>query len=86
MKIVYSIIALLVVVVAALFIAPAVINWDSYKPDITAQIEAATGRKLWIDGDIDVTLLPSPRLRVNDVRLAQHRFPMGDQNDRGIPR
>ncbi|MBT6442804.1 MAG: AsmA family protein, partial [Alphaproteobacteria bacterium] len=70
MKIVYSIIALLVVVVAALFIAPAVINWDSYKPDITAQIEAATGRKLWIDGDIDVTLLPSPRLRVNDVRLA----------------
>lgn len=70
MKIVYGIIALLVVVVAALFIAPAVINWDSYKPDITAQIEAATGRKLWIDGDIDVTLLPSPRLRVNDVRLA----------------
>ena len=70
MKIIYGIIALLVVIVAALFIAPAVVNWDSYKPDITAQIEAATGRKLWIDGDIDVTLLPSPRLRVNDVRLA----------------
>jgi uncharacterized protein involved in outer membrane biogenesis len=62
--------ALLVVLVTALFVVPLVIDWSSYAPQLTAKIEARLGRKLAIDGAIDVQILPSPRLVARDVRLA----------------
>lgn len=54
----------------AVVVAPSFIDWNAYKPEISAQVEKAVGRKLSIDGDIDLSLLPSPALAVSGVRLA----------------
>ena len=69
MKIVYGVAALVVLVVAALFVAPYLIDWDGLKPTIAERAELRFGRKLAIDGPIEVRFLPVPRVSVSDVRL-----------------
>ena len=70
MKILYGVLAFIVLVVIAAFVVPSFIDWNSYKPEITERIEALTGRQLSIDGDIEIALLPSPKLRISDARLS----------------
>ncbi len=70
MKILYGVLAFIVLVVIAAFVVPNFIDWNSYKPEITERIEALTGRQLSIDGDIEIALLPSPKLRISDARLS----------------
>ena len=62
--------AVVVLLLVAAVVAPSFIDWNAYKPEISAQVEKALGRKLTIDGDIDLSLLPSPALAVAGVRLA----------------
>ena len=69
-KLVYGLIGLVIVLVAAALIVPSMIDWNSYKAEIIAQAEQATGRKLSINGDLDLAVLPSPRLSAADVRFA----------------
>ncbi|MDE0808166.1 MAG: AsmA family protein [Alphaproteobacteria bacterium] len=61
---------LIVVAIVAILIGPSFMDWNSYKPEITAAVEARTGRKLTIDGAIDLRILPSPQLSVANVRLS----------------
>lgn len=63
-------IAVIAVLLAAALLVPSFIDWNRYKDRIQQQAEAATGRKLTIAGDIDLSVLPFPQLRVGDVRLA----------------
>ncbi|MBT5677628.1 MAG: AsmA family protein, partial [Rhodospirillaceae bacterium] len=69
-KILYGVIALIVLVVIAAFVVPGFMDWNSYKPEISERIEALTGRHLAIDGDIEISILPTPKLRITDVRLS----------------
>ena len=56
--------------IAAGLLAPGFIDWNQYKGEITRRVEQATGRRLAIDGPIQLALLPTPRLYVGDVRIA----------------
>ncbi|MGF1624898.1 MAG: AsmA family protein, partial [Alphaproteobacteria bacterium] len=67
-KLLYGLIGLVILLVAAVFIVPAVIDWNGYKADIAQEVRAATGRDLVIDGDISVRLLPSPHASVSGIR------------------
>ncbi len=69
-KLLVGLVGLIVVLIAAVLIVPGMIDWNDYKKEITAQAKAITGRELVIGGDIKITVLPAPALRVNDVRLA----------------
>lgn len=69
-KILIAVGAALVLIVAALLIGPSFVDWNRYKPEITQQVAAATGRQLAIDGDISLALLPVPKLSVAGVRFA----------------
>lgn len=69
-KFLVGLVGLVVVLIAAVLIVPGMIDWNDYKKEITAQAKAVTGRELVIGGDIKITVLPAPALRVNDVRLA----------------
>lgn len=60
----------LVVVVIAILVGPGLIDWNQYKGDIQAQVRNATGRDIRINGDISITVLPSPALIVHDVSIA----------------
>ena len=61
---------LVVVLVAAAVLIPTLIDLNDYKAEIAAEVEAATGRKLAIDGTISARLLPSPGASVSGIRLA----------------
>ena len=70
MKFVYALLVLLVLVVAALFIVPSVLNWERFKPEITERLEAITGREIAIDGPLAVSILPTPTIKAADLRIA----------------
>ena len=65
----YVLIGLLVVLIGGGLVAPSFINWNQYKGEIQTLVKEATGRQIHIDGDISVSLLPSPALQVDNVRL-----------------
>lgn len=69
-KILFGAVGLVLVLVAAVLILPGLIDWNDYKEQIAARVEALTGRTLVIAGDIRITLLPALALVVNDVALA----------------
>ena len=69
-KAVIGVVVVLIVAGAAILIVPSVINWNTYKPRLIAMAEDATGRRLAVDGDLGLTILPSPALSMVDVRLS----------------
>ncbi len=69
-KFLIGIVVLLIVLVAAAFVAPQLVPTDTLKADIAEEVRAATGRELAIDGDLSFTVLPSPRVSVSGVRVS----------------
>lgn len=60
----------LVLILGGLIIAPNLIDWNSYKPQLASGVEAATGQAVKFEGDLSFKLLPSPALRASNVSLA----------------
>ena len=56
-------------VVAGLLTAPSLIDWTEYRTTFAAQLGAATGRAVSIDGDLDLVLLPWPAFNADAVRI-----------------
>ncbi|HHN66571.1 MAG TPA: AsmA family protein [Thermopetrobacter sp.] len=61
---------LVIVLTAAALIAPYVIDFNRYKPQIERLGEQLTGRKVTIGGEVAATLFPHPSLRLTDVAIA----------------
>jgi uncharacterized protein involved in outer membrane biogenesis len=61
---------LIVLLVAVALIAPSFIDWNKYKKEIAEPIERATGRTLAMNGDLSLSVLPTPRVSAADVRLS----------------
>ncbi len=61
---------LLVLLVGAVIAAPFLVPTETIKSQLTAQVEAATGRKLTVDGALDLSVLPSLGVDMGDVRFA----------------
>ncbi|MBB4286426.1 AsmA family protein [Roseospira goensis] len=62
--------SVLVVAVVVALVAPSFIDWNRYRSEIAARIEAATGRPAAIDGALSFRILPTPVLSVAGLRLA----------------
>ena len=69
-KLLIGIAVLVVVLVAAVLVVPGLIDWNGYKPEIQAAVKQATGRDLRLEGDIGLSVLPSPSLSVEKVAFA----------------
>ncbi|NYZ12404.1 AsmA family protein [Azospirillum sp. RWY-5-1] len=69
-KLLIAVLAVLGVLLAAVLVLPAVIDWNSHKGMIAARISAATGRAVSLDGDISLSLFPTPQVSVAGARLA----------------
>ena len=61
---------LLVLLVGAVAAAPFLVPKETIKSQLTAQVEAATGRQLAVDGDLDLSVLPALAVDMGDVRFA----------------
>ncbi|MCZ6838092.1 MAG: AsmA family protein, partial [Alphaproteobacteria bacterium] len=69
-KLLIGVLVLVVVVIAAAFIVPFFIPLDTIKEQITTRAEDATGRKLTIAGDFDLSIFPRVRVKASDVTFA----------------
>ncbi|MSP51077.1 MAG: AsmA family protein [Alphaproteobacteria bacterium] len=69
-KILFGAATVIALVIAAAVLLPALLDLNDYKDEIAEQVEAATGRKLTIDGSITARLLPSPGATVTGLRFA----------------
>lgn len=70
---------LVVLVIAALLIAPMVIPVDTYKKEILAQVEKATGREARIDGDFGISLFPTVKFTAGKFSLANAKGGKADK-------
>ncbi len=64
------VLGLLALVVVAVVVAPSLIDWNRFKPQIAEAVRNSTGRDLRIDGDLKISLLPSIRVSAGSVRLS----------------
>jgi AsmA protein len=69
-KFLLILLAVIVVLIAAVVAVPFLLPMDTYKQQIEAQVERATGRALKIDGPLDISLLPRLAMTAEDVRFA----------------
>lgn len=60
----------LALIVAAILIVPGFLDWSRYAGLIEAQAEAVTGRDVTISGDVRISLLPTPKLTLGRMTLA----------------
>lgn len=60
----------LVLLIGAVVAVPFLVPTETIKSQLTAQVEAATGRKLTVNGDLDFSVLPSLAVGMDDVRFA----------------
>jgi len=70
--------AFLVVVIAILLVAPGFIDWSSHKSKIENQLQKATGYDVALNGDIELALLPFPRIMIEDLQV---KAPQGSVNE-----
>lgn len=59
-----------ITVVGALFAVPHFVDWDSYRPLFEDEATLIVGREVQVRGKVKLHLLPTPYLRVEDVRIA----------------
>ena len=69
-KFLLVLLGVIVLVIAAAIVVPFLLPTDTYKQQIEAQVERATGRKLAISGPLDISLLPTVAVTAEDVRFA----------------
>ncbi len=62
--------ALFILVLSALFAAPLFIDWNDYRPAFEEQATKLLGRKVKVDGEVHLVVLPAPELKFDDVKVA----------------
>lgn len=69
-KLLYVLAALVVLLIGAAVAVPLLVDVNDYKDEIVAQVRKQTGREAAIGGPIRLSLLPTPTVTAEDVRLA----------------
>jgi len=69
-KILIAVLVVVLLLLGAVLVVPALVDWNAYKDEIAARVGAATGRPVSIAGDIRLSLLPTPALSLRDARVA----------------
>jgi AsmA protein len=76
MRLIFSIFAAIVALVAAVFfLGPLFISTDAARAQLFAQVESATGYRLRVDGPVQFSLFPSLDLVAENVGVAQSDAP-----------
>ena len=69
-KFLLIVLGLVVLLIGVALVLPFVIPTETYKQQLTAQVQRLTGRQLTIQGPLHLSLLPSVALKAEDVRFA----------------
>ncbi len=60
----------IVCLLGVLIVAPSFIDWNRHKPTIIAQLAGATGHDYAIDGPLEFTVLPFPKLLIEGLTIS----------------
>lgn len=69
-KLLLLLVGVIALVIVAAIVLPFLVPTETYKSEITARVEAATGRRLTIDGPLRFSLLPTLGLEASEIRFA----------------
>lgn len=69
-KLLIAVSAVVVVIIAAVLIAPMFVPVDAYRDEITKQVREATGRELTLGGDVSFSILPRLGLTAENVAFS----------------
>ena len=67
---------LVILTLITAFFVPRFITWADYRPRLEAMASDAFGTKVSIDGDIALTLLPQPELRMTKLKMGPADAPV----------
>lgn len=67
---------LVILTLVTAFLVPRLITWGDYRPRLEAMASGAFGTEVSIEGDIALTLLPQPELRMTDVKIGPADAPV----------
>lgn len=70
-KLLIGLVAVVVLLIGGLFALPLLIPSETVKAELIAQIEAATGRDVRIDGPVSISVLPSASLSAEGIGLGE---------------
>ncbi|WP_169337445.1 AsmA family protein [Kiloniella laminariae] len=66
-KLAVSVAIIFMLLIVAVLAGPGFVDWNRYKEEITSQAVALTGRKLTIEGDLSLQILPRPSFSAKGV-------------------
>ena len=67
--IIYIFLSLIILFIGFTVLAPMLVNLKGWKPEIKAMLEAETGKLADIKGDIELSLYPSPQIKIYEISL-----------------
>ena len=70
--------ALVAVVAAGLFAAPRLIDQDTQRPFVEAELARLAGTPVQVRGAVDIRLLPRPRAHLRQVVVPEHGIAVND--------
>lgn len=70
MRLIFFALSVVVLLLVAVIVGPSFVDWNKYKPQIIGQVKSATGFDVQIGGDLSLSVLPSPRVKVSDIVVA----------------
>lgn len=73
MRIILFVIVLILIILLGAVIGPNFVDWNKYKPTIITQVKKTTGLDVQIDGDISLSVLPLPRVKIEDLTVVAPR-------------
>ncbi|GJL85381.1 MAG: hypothetical protein DHS20C02_11560 [Micavibrio sp.] len=77
-RILIAVPSFLVIVLVLLLIGPSFVDWSSYKTQAQDQIKKATGHDAELRGDLQLAILPSPHIMIEDLVV---KAPAGSTNE-----
>lgn len=69
MRLIIGFLSIFALLIVAAIAGPSFIDWNKYKPQILSQIKTTSGLDVKIDGDLSLAILPSPRVKIEDLTV-----------------
>ncbi len=70
MRFLFVILSIVVLLLVGAVVGPSFVDWNKYKPQIIEQVKNATGLDVTVGGDLSLAILPSPRVKIEDLVVA----------------
>ena len=67
--VIYILLSLIILFIGFTLLAPMLVNLKVWKPEIIAMLESETGKVAEIQGDIELSIYPSPKIKIYGISL-----------------